>query len=381
MTKKERDRIIIELNKAGKTSYEIGKILGLAQRTVERQEQRLRIDKKLGYRERAVVTVDSGVDKSKPAAFKREYCQVYTTMVNQMREELSKAEPYELIKISNKKIGDTLIIQLSDWHVGRIVRDEFNNVVFNEKIFRERIDKFSIELLKLLDKYISKGTSITDVVIISTGDILDGSGIFATQETVSEFAPPFQVMIATEAIQKLILSFLQRNLTVKFYGVKGNHGQIRFNGKNTDPNSNWDLMLYLMLEFWAKNIVKNNKIQIHYSELDYINFTVKGWNYHARHIAPIQSETSGGKAKFLGWVRRHKCNVITYGHYHHWGVWDRSKVTIIRGGALTSGDEFAETLAEESEPIQLAWGCNKNRPLTFLYPIDLGQKEKPTNDR
>jgi predicted phosphodiesterase len=238
------------------------------------------------------------------------------------------------------------------------------------------VESFSNELLKLVDKYISKGTPITNVNIISTGDLLDGLGIFATQATLSEFAPPFQVLEATRAIQTLITSFLTRKLAVSFYGVKGNHGELRINGKNTDPNANWDLMLYLMLEFWSKNIVKSSNLSVVYSELDYLNFINRGWTYHLRHIAPNQSETASGKAKFLGWAKQHRFDVLIYGHFHHWGVWDRSKITIIRGGALTAGDEFAETLAEESEPIQLVWGCNEKRPVTFMYPLDLGQKEK-----
>lgn len=298
------------------------------------------------------------------------------SMINCLKEELNKSKPIITPKYSSKKCGDTLNVHITDWHVGRLVKNEYGKIVYDVSVFKTMINKFSIELLKLVDKYISKGTLITNVNIISTGDICDGLGIFATQATLSEFAPPFQVLIATQSIQQLILSFLERKLNVSFYGVKGNHGELRINGKNTDPNANWDLMVYLMLDFWARNIIKSNKLQIVYSELDYLNFVNRGWNYHLRHIAPNQSETSAGKAKFLGWAKQHQFDVLVYGHLHHWGAWDRSKITILRGGALTAGDEFAETLAEESEPIQLVWGCNEKRPITFLYPLDLGQKEK-----
>jgi predicted phosphodiesterase len=304
------------------------------------------------------------------------YFEHYSGMINYLKEELDKTKSLSKINISSKKIGDTLNIQLTDWHVGRIVKDEYGKIIYDVNTFKQMTSQFIYELLKLLDKYISKGTPISDVKIFSTGDLCDGLGIFATQATVSEFAPPFQVMIATEVIQKIILSLLDRKLNVKFYGVKGNHGELRINGKNTDPNANWDLMLYLMLDFWARNIVKSKNLSISYSELDYLNLNNRGWNYHLRHIAPNQSETASGKAKFLGWAKQHKFDVLIYGHFHHWGVWDRSKITIIRGGALTAGDEFAETLAEESEPIQLIWGCNEKRPITFIYPLDLGQKEK-----
>ena len=287
--------------------------------------------------------------------------------------------PKKDIKVSTSKPkdGDTLIVHFTDWHIGRIVKNEDGNEIYDIEIFKERVDQLLSEILTLLDLYITKGTPIKDVVILSTGDILDGMGIFASQESVSETSPPFQVMLAVEVIQNFILSLTKRNLSVSFYGVRGNHGEIRERGgKAKDPNANWDLMLYLILKFWSDTIIKDGNITINYSELDYLNLTVQGWKYHIRHIAPQQSDTSAGKAKFLGWARKHNCNVLIYGHYHHYGIGDRSGVTVIRGGSLTGSDEYSEQLAEESEPIQLIWGCSKNRPVTFMYAIDLGRRKQ-----
>ncbi len=370
---KNLDKVIneaayITLYNEGKVIADLSSIFGVNGRSLERYEQKLRFKNKIKPRVE--------LQGKSLTAFKKEYQTVYSEMLTNLRTELQGVKAYT-VKSSSRKVGDTLVIQLSDWHIGRIIEDEDGTVVYNEKIFREKIDRFCSELLKLVDKYISKATRITNVVIISTGDILDGMGIFASQEVVSELSPPFQVMIGAEVIQKLILAFLDRKLTVQFKGVRGNHGEIRTGGgKAKDPNANWDLMLYLILDLWAKTILKSKSVDIQYSKTHYMNFDVRGWKYHARHIAPQQSETAAGKGKFLGWARKHGFDVLVYGHYHHWGAWDRSKIQVIRGGALTAGDEFAETLAEDAEPIQLVWGCNEHRPLTFLYPIDLGRKEK-----
>lgn len=336
-----------------------------------RYERKFRTKGKIRYRKEFLQT-------------KKQYTQnqaikFYDNAINTLevlRQEALKVNSYKAIPSSKKQKGDTLVIQLSDWHVGRIVKDEIGNIIYDENIFKNRVEQLMEEMLKLVDKYIRKGTPIRDAVIISTGDIADGAGIFATQETMQELSPPFQVMSACKAIQSLILALLERNLSVYFYGVKGNHGEIRVNGKNRDPNANWDLMIYMILDFWNKTVIKNNKVKISYSELDYLNFEIQGWNYHARHIAPQQSETSAGKAKFLGWARKHNFDALVYGHYHHFGVFDRSNATIFRGGSLPGSDEFSETLAEESSPTQLLWGVNAKRPLTFLYTVDLGKKVK-----
>lgn len=375
--REQNKRIVAEVFDGVKSIYEIAKTIKqltgrtVCPRTLERYEQELRTEGLIGYRQSQLVKGDCS-DRQ----FKKQFTERYTDMICSLKEILSEVTPLPKPKYSKNQVGDTLNILLSDWHIGREIKDENGVVVYNTDIAEKQVNAFTNEALKLSDKYISKSTKIQEVNIIAAGDMLDGMGIFSTQESMSEYAPPFQVMRGIEYIQKIILAYRQRGFKVNFYGVKGNHGEIRFNGKSKDPNANWDLMLYLMLEFWAKSVVKDNMISIQYSELDYLNFDVRGWTYHVRHKAPAQSETPSGKAKFLGWVKKHKCDLVMYGHYHHYGINDRSGITIIRNGALTAGDEFAESLAEESEPVQLVFGCNENRPVTFIYPIDLGTRKK-----
>jgi predicted phosphodiesterase len=297
-------------------------------------------------------------------------------LISDLKEQL-RTIPGSSIKTNNKlnKSGDTLVVHFTDWHVGRLVKNEDGVEIYNTDIFKERVNKLLQEILVLLELYIKKGTPVTDVVILSTGDILDGAGIFASQETQSELSPPRQVMLAVSILVNFITALINRGLTVKFYGVRGNHGEIRGEkGKAKDPEANWDTQLYLILDFWAKTI-KSNKIEIYYSELDYLNFAIRGWKYHIRHIAPQQTDTPSGKAKFLGWAKQHKCEVIVYGHFHHAAISDRSGITVIRGGSMTGADEYSEQLAEEADPIQVIWGCSKNRPVTFIYLVDLGKRK------
>lgn len=359
---KEEDNEVIQLVNKGLTTEEIAKELNRSYKSIQHRRTNLK---------RGKPTMIIQKEKSKS------FGQLNKDLIYDLKEKLIEFPQTLIESKSVSKIGDTLVIQFSDWHVGKIVKDEEGNEIYNTEIFKKRINELLQEILTLLDNYITKGTPIKDVAIISTGDILDGMGIYASQEIQLEISPPFQVMLATEVIQNFITALLKRKLSVNFYGVKGNHGEIRGEGgKAKDPNANWDLMLYLILNFWEKTIVKNNKIHVHYSELDYINFEIQGWKYHARHIAPKQSETAAGKAKFLGWAKKHNCDVLVYGHYHHYGIMDRSGITVMRGGSICGQDDLSEIMAEESEPIQLLWGVSKKRPVTFMYAIDLGERKK-----
>jgi len=351
---------LIKLCSEGYTDAEIGKFYSpvLTYTQIEKARKRYDIVKAVLSKKKEIIKMS---DK-------------FLAITEGLKDSIKSVKPYKAIKIKKSK-GDTLMIQFTDWHIGKEIKNEAGEIIFNEEIARLRINILVNQCLNLLDNHISKGVPITDVVIMFTGDILDGMGIFASQESQSEMAPPFQVILACEVIQEFVLALLQRKLRIKMYGIKGNHGEIRENGKSKDPNANWDLMLYLILEFWLKTMLKNPLVSIRYTETDFMNFVVNGWKYHIRHIGPKQTETPSGKAKILGWAKTHSFDAIAYGHFHHWAVGDRSKVVVFRGGSLTGLDDLSEKMAEESTPSQLLWGCNNKRVMSFLYAVDLGGKK------
>ena len=290
-------------------------------------------------------------------------------IIENLREEIGNLS-YR--KIRSKPIaevkGETLVITLSDWHVGKEIRDEHNNIIFNESILVKRInDRLFPEILSLLDTRIKKSTKINDVVILCVGDMADGSDIFPTQIYQQYVAPPRQVMLCVELIIPFIESLVARGLPVTFYGVRGNHGK---GLKLENPESNWDIMLYLILQY----VVHQKKLKdviVNFSDLEYMNLKIRGWNYHIRHIAPEQDDTSGGRVKFLGWKDMHKYDVIVYGHYHHFGITDIYGARRIRNGCVSGWDDLSEKMAKMADPVQVIHGCASKRAMSFIYPVDL----------
>jgi hypothetical protein len=294
-------------------------------------------------------------------------------IIQTLKDELDNVQPYKASiqdKVDIK--GDTLVIQLTDLHAGKIVKDQQNHLIYNEEIFRSRINRLCEQTLKLLDKNISKGVPIKDVVIISTGDLANGEGIYATQAFEQEIAPPKQVMLVIDVITKLMVSLLKRKLPVYFYGVRGNHGRT---GKDTDVASNWDLMIYMILDFWSKTVLKNPKLQIKYTEAEQFRIEIREHGYLIRHIAPEQVDSPAGRVKINEWARQYNVEGIVYGHYHHAGIFDCDDIRVFRGGSTVGGDSLSDSMAKHSEPIQLVWGVNEARVSTFHYLVDLGEKK------
>jgi len=295
-------------------------------------------------------------------------------IIQTLKDELINIEPYKSATQSKiDRQGDTLVIQLSDLHAGKIVKNQEGETIYDENIFRQRINRLCEQILKLLDNNVSKGVPINDVVIISTGDQANGENIYATQAYEQELAPPKQVMLVVDVITKLITSLLNRKLPVKFYGIKGNHGRT---GKDTDPTANWDLMIYMILDYWSKFVLKNSRLEIKYAETDYLTFNIRGHNYMIRHLAPEQADSPAGRVKINEWARMYNAEGIVYGHWHHFGLNDVDGVRVFRGGSIVGGDSLSEQMAKHSEPTQLIWGVNEHRVSTFFYAVDLGENTK-----
>jgi len=295
-------------------------------------------------------------------------------IIQTLKNELNNVEPYKASK--QDKIdgrGDSLCIHLTDFHAGKVVKNQEGEIIYNEEIFRNRINRLCEQILKLLDNNISKGVPIREAVLLLNGDLCNGENIYLTQAFEQEKAPPAQVMLVVDVLTKLIVALLKRNLPVKIFGIRGNHGR---SAKDTDVASNWDLMVYEILDFWSKLVLKNPKLQIKFAETEHIVFDIRGHKFMMRHIAPEQCDSPAGRVKFNAWARQFGVEGIIYGHYHHVAISDCDSVRIIRGGSPVGGDSLSDSMAKHSEPIQILFGVNESRICSFMYFVDLAEKKE-----
>lgn len=339
----------------GKSYREIADLLDTTYSTIERATMRYNLRKGIPAPEKPGKKEDLSV-----------------LLIQSLKDVLCNIEPYKPAKLSTSDAkGDSLVIHITDLHAGKIVKNQDGELIYNETVFRKRIDILCEQILKLLDNNISKGVPIKEVYILSSGDLANGENIYATQAYEQEIAPPKQVMLVVDVITKLIVSLLNRKLTVRFIGCRGNHGRT---GKDTDVVSNWDIMIYNILDFWARLVLKNPKLQIKFTEMEHIVFDIRGHKYMMSHICPEQGDSPAGRVKFNEWARTYKVEGIVYGHYHHFGLFDVDSIRIFRGGSIVGGDSLSDSMAKHSQPIQLIWGVNKQRVSTFFYAVDLGGK-------
>jgi DNA-binding Lrp family transcriptional regulator len=321
------------------------------------------------YKSQSRVAKKLGVHQSTINKLCTEYrildSKTLSVLLNESLSNLTKNYKKEFEDKYNSHGGDeTLVIGLSDWHVGKVVINANKNILYDENVFKYRIEKLITAMLKLVDSHITKHVKLKEVYVLSCGDMANGEDIYPTQAYQQEFSPPVQVMTVVEYFTKLIDALLDRGLVVHFRGVKGNHGRL---GKDSDPASNWDLMIYMIMQHVQK--IRNIKnLDIQFSNSDYYTFKIRKWNYLIRHQAYVQDETAAGRAKYLGWEKMHNADLVVSGHYHHLDLNERRIVV----GSPVGFDDLSERMATpEGEPSQLIWLCTDERKWTNAYPVDL----------
>jgi hypothetical protein len=79
------------------------------------------------------------------------------------------------------QVGESLVIHLTDWHFGRLVIDGDGKPAFSLKIAKERAEDLCGKIISLAKNHITGGTKIADAIVLVTGDMCDGEGIYDGQ--------------------------------------------------------------------------------------------------------------------------------------------------------------------------------------------------------
>lgn len=281
-----------------------------------------------------------------------------------LRREQPQQQQYEVVNSE----GMSLVITLSDIHIGRSFRNLLGDVSYSVDIAEQRCRKYTEEILGIAGRY---GNTIDEIVLLLVGDLTDGVDIFPGQTETSEITPLFQIHRATMIIWEMLVSIREALplVPIRVITCRGNHGRV-----GSMKISNWDNVVYQELELISTicNNRHNDRIFVSNNfNLEYNTTSVKGWKVMIRHYAPSQADTSAAQKKFGNWHDIHNWDTIVYGHWHHWGVMTWQGRPLFRNGSVMGADPYAEQLAVYDEPAQLVFGITRDRLPEFVTPVSL----------
>jgi calcineurin-like phosphoesterase family protein len=298
-----------------------------------------------------------------------------------IREELAKFS--QINKIFNSTLdhyrdvpltstGETLCIQLSDWHFGKntLINGE---PTFNSEIAFKRVTEVLAPQIVNHVKRLGRSSEIEDVRIFILGDMIENDIMYETQrmhidkQVSSQFNDALKaIMIMLGAIRGAFADIGKPDIDIKIDGLTGNHG--RAHGKQDTGECSWDTCLYMAVET-ALQYSELKNISIDYSFDAYKIVEVRGQRGLLRHWAPSQAETGSARAKLGGWNEIFDYDFLCYGHYHHWGVNTYHGKPLFRNGSLCGTDDYAINLSVSDDWGQLMWGCSKDDPCTFIHRL------------
>lgn len=130
----------------------------------------------------------------------------------------------------------TMICHITDWHIGYIINN-CNGNNFNWEIANERINKYISECKKYIELY-----NIRQVLVISTGDMIENSYMRETQAHNCEFLQSMQIHKATKLIYRLLVA-LAEDCNVIFGGIAGNHDRMSGDKRKNYEGDNANVLI------------------------------------------------------------------------------------------------------------------------------------------
>lgn len=227
-----------------------------------------------------------------------------------MSTELSGVQFHKSPPMIAKRSDDeySMIINLSDWHVGAIVYNE-DTGGYSYQILKERLDTYLEEVLNLVLKF-----DISKVYVIHLGDWIEHINMRnVNQAFEAEFSATEQIVKAT----RLIIDFLERlssHVAVTFGGIGGNHD--RFQGNKADKVYNDNVALVILDTLFLikeQGGLANVDLIDNRDDVYSLEFDLAG-----RHIKAVHGDHEGKKVdqKIPKHIKHKAVDILLMGHIH-----------------------------------------------------------------
>lgn len=247
--------------------------------------------------------------------------------------------------VSSEK-GDTLIVCLSDLHIG------LKTATYDYATLKNNISQY----LDYIDKYI-KFKQIKQIFVIGLGDFIEGAYLHTTQLYELEFDFSTQV----GKMLNLILGFLSslpKDIPVSFTAIPGNHD--RSNAPNKKDNLFGDSVITIL------NMLVKNQDKV--LGINYINPTtvarhlikVNGVNIVCVHGDLDHLKDNGVISKLSAFFNE-RVDVVVGGHLHSFYMRTLGKNQyIIQSSSAFPGNSYSDSLGVKNTPGQVMLDINKD---------------------
>jgi predicted phosphodiesterase len=233
---------------------------------------------------------------------------------------------------------------LSDVHYGSVEHD-FDGAKIYDPTTAERCVEHAI------DELIARRGDCESAALLCAGDLVDGETIYPHQPHEIGLVLYDQLFGLHRLLWRCLGKLRAHFGHVTMYGVPGNHGT---SGRYASPRTNWDRILYGVLQILAAD---SEGIEVGQSYQDAGIAVVAGRRILMRHKGIQQDQTPARQKKLGAWADAHDWELLIHGHFHHPGLLDYHGRPIIRNGAVKPPAHYAESVG--------LWGLPKQALVTI----------------
>ena len=228
------------------------------------------------------------------------------------------------------------VLQLSDWHCGALVDNQFN--YYNVDTMVDRATKVRNNALDYCKLH-----NVTDLVIEINGDMVNGA-IHVSSRVESEEGVIQQVITVTDVLAKLINSMKPYFNSIKIVTTLGNHGRLTPNKSDSITNENFEMLIPTML----RDKLGDVKI-IDSKGLDFTKYEINGKTIMVSHG---QNDSMTKVISDFSKMFKVVPNEIHLGHTHSYTDINDCDIKVTVNGSLIGSDDYAITIRKVTTPSQ-----------------------------
>lgn len=290
----------------------------------------------------------------------------------QIRQEARKESYSEMVKRiicenvepTNLKVqyhtfnsNTDLLVHLTDIHTG-IEINTWNNK-FNQDILKERIEKFTSEILKIRDLHKSENCYLVIGEILS-GIIHNNLRLQNNMDLMEQFK------YVSELISAMLIRIANHFNHIYVYVTPGNHSRVSPKKEDSLDGENMDVLLPFYLKAKLQNI---NNIDICENNIDpeIAMFNIRGNNVFASHG---HKDNPASVVQNFTMMFGIKPDIVLLGHRHLNGLTTVYNTKVIESGCCSGTSQYAMSIRKTNRPEQTVSVVGHDG-LVCLYDIQL----------
>lgn len=250
-----------------------------------------------------------------------------------------------------------LLCHLTDIHTGIEINNWKN--VFNEDVLRQRIERYTSDILDI------RGLHQSQDCYLVIGEILSGL-IHSNLRLQNNMDLMEQFKYVSELISAMLVRLANNFNHIYVYTTPGNHSRISPKKEDSLDGENMDVLLPFYLKARLQN-VDNVSICDNTIEPEIAMFNIRGNNVFSAHG---HKDSPANVVQNFTLMFRIKPDIVLLGHRHTNGLTTVYDTKVIESGCVSGSDMYAMSIRKTNRPEQTVSVIGEDG-LICLYDIKL----------